>query len=58
MSKTEAKKYCHKTGLMTKTGLESYRTTYQTVDHLVEHRPQTPPVHRPVVRLFPKDLWS
>lgn len=31
--------------------------TYQAEDHLVEHRPQTPPVDCPVVRLFAKNLW-
>lgn len=30
--------------------------TYKSVEHLVEHRSQTPPVHRAVVRLLLENL--
>ena len=33
-------------------------TTHQAVDHLVEHGPQTPPVHGAVVRLLAQHLRS
>ena len=34
------------------------RRTHQAVDHLVEHGPQTPPVHGAVVRLLAQHLRS
>lgn len=32
--------------------------TYQSIHHLVHDRPQTPPVHRFIVRLLPQHFWS
>lgn len=34
------------------------KDTNQAVDHLIEHRSQTPPVHCPVVGFLTKNLWS
>lgn len=32
--------------------------THESVEHLVQNRAQTPPVHGPVVRLLLQNLWS
>lgn len=38
--------------------VERCKCTHQSIEHLVEHRSQTPPVHCAVVRLLLEDLRS